>query len=303
MAVEAYFIDRLVALIRENTDEPSAGAKYDTDSLLRRIKGISQEVITELNALADNPVYGRINISFAQGTDTYILPPNVSSIERIGRLNSLTGLPEGILWLRSKRNPYGPVFRLEGQTLRMDPKWLGATTEYEMLYIPNGNFEFHYGTAAGSTTTTLTLAATPTAGARDTRQNAYVGSTVRIITDDGNIVQERNVTGYVNSTRVITVSPAFNPTLAGTITYEIIPSYWHFLERVISFKVALDLVAIEGNPRRVAGLTTLLRNSMRSARLELNRMENIKGNMTEADTIPGRLGSRLPFSVGGGGAL
>lgn len=293
----SYCIDRLITLIRQNADEPSAKAKYSEDDLISRIESSFQENIAELHVAADNPLLVRHTITLTDHSEQFLLPPAVEQLRRIARLSD-----NGHRDVDWKLEPaavgrwHGPGIRLEGRVLRFDPVWQGGDHTVELMYVPNGDVRMHYGTVPTPgegesdtiTGTTIILAANPTKGTLDTRDNAYTGAMLRIVDSTAGYEQERLITAYDRITRTATVSPAFDPLPTGTVTYEVIPIYYRMMERIVALHVAMDLLAIAGNTKKYSLLATQYRKALRALRMQLGRMQNIVG-----DCFSGPDGRRL----------
>jgi len=282
---DAEFINRMVALIRLHADEPDVDAKYTPQQLLDLTEGAFEDVLVDLNAVQDAPLIVRHPLTFAQGTQEYLLPPGIDQLLEIAEIDSTTDRPLWSVYPRSARSPYGPIIRLEGRVLRLDPKWLSDSKTVRASYVPNGDFRLHYGTAGSATATTVVLAASPTTGTLDTRENAYAGAVLRILSDDNGYVQERTVTAYDRETRTATVSPAFDPTPTGTIVYEVVPTYSRKVERVVALKVAIGLRATARDAKGVQLLEREYTKAQRHLLLSEARKQNITGRRFEHDTV------------------
>lgn len=284
-----WMIDRVLDQTRQNADETSINAKYSDDDLLSRIEAAFQHILFEIGLNRSDPVLVRHNIEISQGTDVYLLPPNVGRVQRFARLNDDREIQE--YWEpRSPRNIYGPGFRFEGRLLRFEPSYIGDSKTLELLYIPNGDFRLHYGTAMAASASTVTLPAAPTKGSLDTRENAYVGGVLRL-TDTGNgYLQERVITAYDRVTRIAAVEPDFSPAPSGTITYEIVPCWLRAVERIAALFVAVELAAITGNLKKRAALEMQYRQALRVVRQSLTQKQNIIGQYFEHDTWPAQRG-------------
>jgi len=280
-------IQRQLDLIRRLTDEPTISSKYSDNDLIEHIESANQIVMTELHTAADNAMLSRFNITISDGNNVFLLPPAVEAITRIAKLNGVTGLPDWQMVPSSEWGFRGPGVRIEGRLLRFDPSWAGDSDVLEILYVPNGDFRIHYGTAVAATSTTLQMTPTPTAGILDTRDNAYLGSLLRVVSDGNGYIQERTIIAYNRVTQTATVSPAFSPALSGTITYEVAPSYERFLEKVVSLYVARELRAAAGDAAKTKNLTALYTEARRSLRLELSRRQGIISDAFEHDTVVG----------------
>lgn len=274
-------------MVRRYADEPSVSAKYDDAELIEEIETAHEQILVDLHTASDAPVLARATLDVAAGTSEYLLPPSVESILRIAKINSESGTPDWEIRPESPWSVRGPSFRLEGRVLRFEPFWQGDGASLELLYVPNGDFRLHYGTAGTVTTTTVVLATSPTLGTRDTRENAYVGAVLRIISDTNGVIQERTITAYNRTTKVATVTPAFSPALGGTVTYEVVPAYERLLEKIVALYVARSLRTIAGDRTKADGLKGLYVEARRALRIELSRRQGIISDAFEQDTTMG----------------
>lgn len=282
-----YMIDRLVQLVRQNTDEPVADAKYTVADLLGRIEAAFQEILADLNCNRDDPLLVRHPVMLEEGSNLFLLPPNVEQIVRLAELDDTTGLPAWQMVPGSSARVGGPGFRVEGRMLRLDPNWLGATREVVLMYVPNGDFRLHYGTTVEVQEDSLVLAATPAQGERDTRENAYVGAVVRVIDGGRGLMQERFIRSYDWVSRRAAVEPGFDPVPPHESGYEVVPCWLRETERVVAFHVALDLLSISGNTTKHGLLERRYYQAMRTLRMQLSRKQNIVGDYFEHWTLHG----------------
>lgn len=279
MALEQYQLDRQIALIRRLTNEPEEDAKYDADELREHIEAAFQVVLQDLQTDADNPILCRFTVQPAPGTDYFILPPGVGVVKRVAKINTRTGIPDWTFVPESEWAWWGPGLRLEGRTLRFDPKWTGESQVLEVLYVPNGDVRLHRGWGTLNDNT-MTLANQPDRGEKDGRENAYLGSVIRIF-NDGRIF-ERTITGQTNDTAV-----SFEGSTGltnGTYAYEIVPVYGRLVEMVVATYVARQLRAAARDAVGVSLLDAEYRRVRRAARLQLSRMQGIVSDRFEHDT-------------------
>lgn len=122
----------------------------------------------------------------------------------------------------------------------------------------------------------LTIAATPIDGTLDTRPDAFAGYLLRILssTDVATATvytQDRLIASYNNQTRVATLVEAFNPPLAGTITYEILPQYSGLIQDVVCLHAALTLHGLEGATKKYALTKDIYEKRMRALRTQLRK--------------------------------
>lgn len=296
-----YAIDRIIARVREETNEPSVDPKFTDARLVHRIQDAYADIIMGLNTNRDDAVVASINVSFANGSTLFLLPPTLGEIIAVGLINSTTGLLDWEILPGSRTRIGGPGFVIEENMIRLLPTWQGADNTVTIKYLPSGPFSMHYGTAAASAAASLTLASTPTLGDRDTRANAYVGAVVRLVSDSNNIVQERTIATYDNTTRVITPSVDFSPTPAGTVYYEILPSYHKQLERLVALWVSMELAAVMPSTERYTLLERRFLSSRREFRSQLTRRQNVLPDRFEPNTRRGTaLGRQAPYYILGG---
>jgi len=295
MAAEAQ-LTRLIAWVRANTDESDVRAKYSDSDLIDRLEGSFAEVLTELGGAQDDPLLVRHNISISEGSTVFLLPPCVGELLRIAKRSGTTeDYIEWQLLPRPMTRFQGKGLYLEGRMLRFEPPWAGTDYTLELLYIPTGDFRFHYGTSTTFTTNTITLAASPTLGTLDTRDNAYTGAILRVLGNNGDsVIQERFISSYDRSTRIATVEPAFSPALDTTCVYEVIPSYFRQLERLAAWNVALDLLSIRGNAKKYGLMASRFQAKMRTTRIAIRRRESMLGThftQTPGDSLCPRIGN------------
>jgi len=276
MAV-TYAIDRIVNQIRKLLDEPSVKAKYSDADLLGLVQSAIPQVLTDWNGTRDDCLIARHEISVQDGSTTFLLPPNVEQLLWIVKRDSENRVQFRI-GPRAPTRFQGPGLRLEGRVLRFEPSWDGNSYTLELGYVPNGDVLLHYGTASSATSASIVFAAAPTGGSLDTRENAYIGSVVRIVSDSNGYVQERIVTAYDRTTRTAIVDPAFSPTPTGTILYEVVPDYWTLLETALALRVALTILAVRGESPRYGLLNREYQKVIRSIRVATIRKESIFGD-------------------------
>ena len=279
-------LERLIALVRMYADEPTVDAKYADADLILMLEAAFQQVLFDINTCNDSPIVVRHNITLASGSELFVLPPNVEQVLQIAKIDTVTGLPEW--WIRPG-SKYGmcPIVQIEGRTLRLAPKWNGEDCTVQIKFVPTGEVRLHYGTAQTATSTTVRLAATPTLGSLDTRENAYVGSLLRIVSATTNgYVQERPISAYSRATLDATLeSPLTGVPAGGDVVYEIVPTYGRLIESVVACYVARELLAIAGNAKKVQLLTQAYLEKRRVARQQLARTNNIMGDRFETETM------------------
>lgn len=268
------FLTRGLADIRRHIDEPTVNAKYTDADLIRQLEFSYILVLGEKNRNALTPAVGRITITLAADTTTYILPYTVGSIEAIYEGDAGGG--RIFYSSRSQYNPLGRFIWVEGNVIKVQTTgFLSLGTELTVEYIPSGIARLHHGACTLNAAGTIaTFGATPNVGSLDTHHDAYVGSTFRIINVTGSVVtgnfqQERTMSAYANSTRAATLSPALTtvPTTDdGEILYEIAPAIHKGLDMVVAMHAAKTIAQIEGLGR-AATIQAAYQEAIRHVRL------------------------------------
>lgn len=270
------FLSDTVSLIRKLTDEPSTNPKYTNTDIIDLLQAGFSTVLTEVNINSDHPILVRHDITLVSGTLDYILPPQVGEIWRVAKIASGGYTPVYEAYSDNHWSGHQSGFVIEGNVFRLLNDWRSSDT-LQILFVPLGEPLLHYGTADASAEdgSTLTLAGTPTDGTLDTRADAYAGYILRVLSStesDEDYIQERTITAYDHITRVATVSPVFNPTLEdGTLTYEVIPAYSGLLKHVVCMQVALDILGIEGNKKRMETMGQRFAVKMRALKLLVSK--------------------------------
>ena len=235
-----------VARIRTYLDDPSLDAKYNNDFIVRQIiEPEMANVITALNNRREEPVICKYTIDGVLDNAEYQeLPPNVGQIIRIVKLDADGNIVNDIEQ-RDGADPRGPGWHVDGRDLHFRP--LIDTTEinnYEVWYIPSGDFNPHYSAAGGTLAglNAVTLDVTPDVGMVDMRESAYVGGILRVWGDTNTVVQERVITSYNADTKVVGVRTAFIAPIAnGAVIYEIVPEFMGHVWQSIALASAMNL--------------------------------------------------------------
>jgi hypothetical protein len=259
------FISDCIGLVRRAVDEPSTTPKYTNADILEFIHAAFDVVLADININTDHAILVRHDISVVSGTQLYALPPTVAQVWRVAKVNSTTGLVEWEVWPGNEFSGHGGGFSIEGNMLRLLSDWKTSET-LQILYMPNSDVAFHKGTASAVTATSITFATTPTDGSLDVRKNAYAGYLVRILSATTGAGEERLVTAYVNSTGVATINTAWDVTPTGTIVYEVIPQFSRLLKHIVCLRAAIDVLAQEGNQKRMQTLTAAYQVKMSALR-------------------------------------
>lgn len=247
------FLSDCVSLVRKATDEPSVVPKYTDGDIVELVQGAFDTVLADININTDHPVLARVNISVADGKQSYTLPPHCAEVWRIAKILASTNTMQWNVWPGSYYNVTGDGFKLEGNTIRLLRDWNSSDT-LEVMFVPNGEVAMHKATADANDASTVTFPSSVTDGTLDTRENCYAGYLLRILSDTSGIVQERIISAYDNDTRIATVIEDFDPTPSGTVVYEVVPQYSRLLKHVVCTQASIDLLAQEGNSKRMQTL-------------------------------------------------
>jgi hypothetical protein len=196
------------------------------------------------------------------------------------------------VWPGTEFSGHGQGFSLEGNRLRLLSDWKSTDT-IQILYVPNADVSFHKGSiASGSvnsniTATTITFAATPTDGTLDTQQNAHAGLMIRLISSGTGLTEERLCTSYVRSTRVATVDLAWatTPSNGTAVVYEVVPQYTRLMKHVVCLRAAIDILAQEGNTKRMQTLNTALQVKVTAMRRYLAQKQGRFPHSGNSDTM------------------
>jgi hypothetical protein len=103
-------------------------------------------------------------------------------------------------------------------------------------------------------------------------------------------VQERIISEYDTSTRVLTLSRPLNTTLTGgddDLSYEIAPLVRFIAPSTLALWVALDLLSIEMEAKRYSMLQRRLQTRLREARLGASESALFDGLRMETDSLTG----------------
>jgi len=277
------FLSDVVSLVRKATDEPSQAPKYTDGDIVEYLQAGMDAVMTDIAINTDHPIVVRYSITLVDGTQYYVLPPNIGELIRIAKINSNTGLPEYEIWPGSYMNPGGHGWKLEGNVLRLLRDW-DSTDTLELMYYPNSESAMHKATASAVTDTTITFPALVTDGTLGLRPNEYVGMLCRILSSTQNFQEERLITGYDLTTRVATIAKAWDTTPTGTIVYEVVPIFSRTIKHVVALRTAIDILSNEGNSQRMATLNQNYAIKLSAMRRQLSKMEGRFPHHFDGDT-------------------
>ena len=277
------FISDCIGLVRRAVDEPSTNPKYTNTDILEFIQAAFDVVMADVNINTDHPILVRYDLSIVPGTQSYTLPPGVSRVWRVAKINVATGLPDWEIWPSTEFSFHGRGFSLEGNTLRLLRDWQSSET-LQILYVPNSEIYMHKATASSATATTIVFPTTVTDGTLDKRPNAYGGYTIRLISSTENIAEERIIRSYDLATRTATVD-AWDTTPTGTIVYEAVPQFNRLMKHVVCLRAAMDILAQEGNSKRLQTLLTSYQVKMSALRRDLSTKNERFPHSMNGDTV------------------
>ena len=311
-------LDGIVSLVRTYADEPAqvgGRVKFTNTAIMELAEASWPEVVAEVNALGDDKIRVRHDISVIANTRVYALPPYIGQIEEVVHFSNATAVANTqMLWEiqpRSPMNPYGPGWMIEGPSLYLDPLF-AANTTIRLTYVPNGEMTAHTGTGLFIATNDgsdvngvaqMTLSNSPTLGLLDGRKEAYGGCILRILTSSGGyesasntIVQERVITTYNNETLVATFAPTLSPLPAYTgtalnnanCTYEVLPLHMALCKDVLALKTARKVANVIGDTTRARALHFEYQDALRTLRLGSSRKQARRGDQFVRNTRGGR---------------
>ena len=266
------FLSDVVSLVRKATDEPNQSPKYTDGDIVEYLQAGMDAVMPDIAVNTDHPIVVRYEITLVDGTQYYVLPPNVAELIRVAKINSSTGLPEYEVWPGSHMNQGGSGWKLEGNVLRLLRDW-DSTDTLELMYYPNSEPAMHKGTSEATAAASVTLMAVPTDGTLGTRPNEYVGMLLRILSSDQKVQEERLITAYNVTTRVATLAKDFDTTPTGTVVYEVVPIFSRTIKHVVALRTAIDILSQEGNSQRMATLNQNYAVKLSAMRRQLSKME------------------------------
>ena len=273
--------------VRHYLDDPDLDAKYDDNYLVRFfLSSAMTDVLSRVSMMSDAQIVLPLTITVAADTQYYRLPPMVRQVLRVGVVNTQTGAFIEDYHPRSEFNVYGPGWSLEGNLISFKPYPTEAKT-YTILYVPSGDVAAHYENAShgvlnANGTFTLHNGAS-ILGSLDKRENAYVGSYVRIF--GTNITDECMVSSYNATTRVCTLRTAATNT-AGSYSYEVIPFLMEPMIDAISLSAAMRAgVGRKINQTHMQALMISYRQAIKTAHDTLGNMNSRSGKRYIGGTV------------------
>lgn len=240
------FIQTVLDRTRAYLDDPSIDAKYDDNFLVKHvISPMFASVSSRINNSTVSPISVWIPFPLVRGTAYYALPPCVGEVWRMAIRNTADQYVSREAMPRTEYHYRGPNWKVEGNMIVFNPTPDQDYDDIELQFMHSGEImPFRTTATLDATLTILTFALTnvPSVGAIDRRDNAYLGSTVRILTSTG-IVEERIISGWTkNSTNFqTTVRLPFTYAVAGSVTVEYAPFGLESLYEAVSVGGAMKL--------------------------------------------------------------
>jgi len=292
MSLAEGFLTRCVTRVKEAIDDPDIEGKYSNTQIVNFLEEAYAEIIGEImrNSKASQLCYFDIVLGAPTADQRYVLPPIIGSVRSIEILDS-GGAFLGYLMPEGLTTSGGQGSRISGNILFIAQNRMASGGIVRIRYVPKGTSRLHDGTASAATASTVTLAATPNQGELDRRENAYAGSTIRLLGDVSNIMQERLIYAYDPTTRVASIKPDFSPVPTSSvgppvvsILYEIGPLMAPVLQPVIAYYAAQSIAAVEGMREKVAALNLIILRRMRTLRLNAAHYNAYDGLFMNTDT-------------------
>jgi hypothetical protein len=302
------FLTRALATVREMIDEPTINKKYTDARIITQLEKSYVHILGEVNRNTRTPAVGTFSVSVNTGStaiQSFTLPHNAGMIMAVyveGEFGERYNYGS-----RSRHNLLGRSVWIEGQTLKVQPQTVwgidnGGTATLKVEHVPVGVASLHNGTLTlDADGDVATFAASPNVGAMDTHVQAYLGCTLRILEVDGttvtgNVMQERTISSYDNSTRAATLDTALSPiptTDDGSIYYEIAPTIHKGLDEIVATYTAYVIALNEGNHKRANGILKRYQTEIRTVRLTSYYSRVDEAPKQRADNYDNR---RYPYS-------
>ena len=270
--------------VRHYLDDPDLDAKYDDKYLVRYfLASAMTDVISRVSMMSDAQIILPLTITVEAGTQYYKLPPTVRQVMRVGLADATTGLFIEDHTPRNEFSIFGPGWSLEGNTISFKPVPTVARS-FTLLYIPTGDVSVHYeagtnGVLLTNKTFTLASSASNLLGSLDKRENAYVGSYLRIFGAD--IHDECLISEYNATTRLCTLRTPATFVSPAAASYEVVP----FL-----LEPMLDAISLSASMR--AGVGRKINNTHMQA-LMLAYKQAIKTAHDTYGNMNARVGKRF----------
>jgi hypothetical protein len=177
----------------------------------------------------------------------YDLPPDFERPLALEDREDVSSTDHGIDWesaaFRSRIVSYG--WDIRGSKLHFHDTPGSAVTDKWRLHYVRRIAEPSYGTAAAGSTTSLTLAASPTYG-DSVNQDDYYNNSRILIVSGGGAGEIRTVSDYVGSTRAATIDTGTAITTASV--YSILPDIPDHAAALVCFMATVDALSAQEAP-------------------------------------------------------
>lgn len=297
MARTQGFLTRSIAKWRLWTDEPATDAKYTDTDVIHMLESSYQYILGEVyrsilmgrNSVVHPNTFCDIQLSSSSSQQRYPLHPYIRQILRVSLRNSDNDEEVSEIWTRGEYHPYGKGWRIEDTVLWVDENRFDEDLYLRIKYAPSGTAAMHEGTASAVAAdgSTVSLDSSPSTGEYDTHTNAYAGSRLRILDAATNgYQQERIISSFDHTTSIATLHEPLTPVPSGqNISYEICPVTDQVMDQAIPFHAALDVLAIEDNPRKLSLIRNRFQNKIRELRLHYGHMDLAGGGKMESGRV------------------
>jgi len=225
-------------------------------------------VYEELLSVSDpkSPMgFAEATATITANTQDYLYPGNFRKFIRFVQKNTTGDVISEILPTDISSGLSGIVLLDRSRGYRIVPIPTSTQTDWYLQYVGGVTPMLHYGTASAACgAATITFATTPTAGAISGDDGYYVNSYVKVNTATAGAGQKRRITGYLASSKVATVSPAWTTTPTGTVTYEILPCLDYPWDKAIAWRACMMLKGSDADAQHYAMAEREYVSSMRS---------------------------------------
>ena len=316
------FLNKVTEKARLYINEPGASSGFTDANLLDFVRRAVSDVYSDLSRVSDSLPKARYTFTTTDGRFYYELP---STLGKMIALEWVDASCPNTVWSeikpRNTINLYGEGYSIEGGALRVYPDIQSGLT-MRVVYEPTADatiFEAQVGAQAGTAWWTGTADAEEgviyaplsgssapyvVAGSVDTRKNAYLGYTLRILSVAGESsksnMQDKTIVAYNADLSLapagepagvpsFTFSPGFSPKPTASsatisITYEVVPAWAYRMEDIVALKIARIIASMTRDLQRARSLQTEYADAMRSLRLDHANAEQ-------------RIGKHFPRSI------
>lgn len=277
--------------IRFNVNLPMVD-RYSDDTLARfHLMPAYVEVLERIRMSSSNPIILRHSFSTVVAQEHYILPPCISEVWRLTRLDTNGNIIDEFD-PRGQWHPTGPGWMLQENMISFRP-FPSSIEQWDVWYVPSFDATIHFaadGKVIGTTKKIIELSASPELGHLDQRINAYAGAVLRKI-HAGEPHEERVISSYDQTTREASIDVAFTVMGAenSAVTYEIAPIGTRALGEAIAAVASLHMgVSVNVTQKKILMLELLERRAIKAARDKISNLMGRYAKYFESDTIDAR---------------